>query len=176
MCCVNGYEGKGISESERGRKKNDSPGVSGGRRFVILRSHEALHQVVCPSVLPCLGTLAYYLRRVTAELLVDSGMAGEAQTFQPLKSAVDGQAAHLVFGSGSLDGNYMMNASGTGDDTMLHALLAQPSGAPEFRNAQLLPLAAVVDVAFVLRHLRRYTSPVSLMLLLHCLLVLYRLR
>ena len=47
--------------------------------FILISwSYESVYQVVLPSVLPCLGTLAYYLRRVATELLMDAGMTGEA--------------------------------------------------------------------------------------------------
>ena len=130
---------------------------------IVFLLYEFTHEVVSPSVLPCLGSLTHYLCRVAAQLLMDAGVTGKAQSLQALKSAVDSQPLHLVFGSGGLDGNYMMNASGTGDDTMLHALLAQPSRAPEFRDAQLLPLTAVVDVGFIFSDLIAHTSPVTLL-------------
>jgi hypothetical protein len=40
--------------------------------------YEFTHQVISPSVLAGLGTLADYLRLIAAELLVDLGVAGEA--------------------------------------------------------------------------------------------------
>ena len=129
--------------------------------IVGLLDSEAFHQVVLPSVLPCFGSLAYYLRRVAAELLMDAGMAGKAQTFQPLKSAVDSQSLHLVLGSGGLDGRHMMHTSGSCHDTLLHALFTQSVGASEFGNAQLFPLSAVVYLRLVLGYLVRYASPVS---------------
>jgi len=130
--------------------------------FILISwSYESVYQSIFPSVLPCLGTLAYYLRGVAAQLLMDAGMTGETQTHQALKSAVDSQSTHLVFGSGCLDGHHMMYASGWCYDALLHTFFAQSVGASEFGNAQLLPLAAVVDFLLVLGYLVRYASPVS---------------
>ena len=123
--------------------------------------YEFTHELVSPSVLPCLGSLAYYLGGVAAQLLVDAGMTCETQTFQSLKSAVDSQPLHLVFGSGSLDRNDVMHTPGTGHDALLQTFLAQSVGASELRNPQLLPLAAVVDVGLILGYLVADTSPVS---------------
>ena len=134
-----------------------------------------MHQVVSPSVLPCLGTLADYLRRVAAQLLVDAGMTGEAQAFQPLKSAVDSQPLHLVLGSGCLNGYDVMHTPGTGHDALLQTFLTQSVGTSEFRNAQLPPLAAVVYLRLILLLLGVAAPPISFMFLLHSLLVLYRL-
>ena len=94
---------------------------------------------------------------------MDAGMTGEAQTFQPLKSAVDSQSLHLVLGSGSLNRHHMMHAASTLHDALLHALLTQSFGAPEFCNAQLFPLSAVVYLLLILGYLVRYASPVSLL-------------
>ena len=101
---------------------------------------------------------------------MDAGMTGEAQTFQALKSAVDSEPSHLVFGSGGLDGHHMMHTAGSGHDALLQTFLTQSVGAPELRNAQLLPLAAVIDVGFILGYLVRYPSPVAF--LAHTLTIL----
>ena len=118
-----------------------------------------MQQVVLPSVLPCLRSRPDYLRRVAAHLLMDAGVAGEAQTFQSLKSAVDSKPSHLVFGSGSLDGYDVMHAASSGNDALLQALFTQSVGASELRNAQLLPFAAVVYLCLVLLLLGVATSP-----------------
>ena len=101
---------------------------------------------------------------------MDAGMAGEAQTFQPLKSAVDSQPSHLVFGSGCLDGNHMMHAASSGHDALLHALFAQSVCTSELGNAQLLPLAAVVYLLLILFYLVADPSPVAF--LVHTLTIL----
>ena len=135
---------------------------SGGRIIIAFRYDEATHEVIGPSLLPCLGSLAYYLRRVAAHLLMDAGMTGEAQTHQALQTAVDSQSPHLVFGSGGLDGYNMMHASGSGHDALLHTFFAKSIGAPELGNAQLFPLSAVVYLGLVLGYLVANTSPVLL--------------
>ena len=103
---------------------------------------------------------------------MDAGMAGEAQSLQTLKSAVDSQSLHLVLGSGSLDGHHMMHTPGTRHDALLQTLLAQSVSASEFRNAQILPLARVVYLLLVLGYLVADPSPVSL--LVHTLTILHR--
>lgn len=120
-----------------------------------------MHKVVSPSVLPCLGTLAYYLRRVAAQLLMDASMTGEAQTCQSLQSAVDSQPSHLIFGSGSLNRHDVMNTAGRCYNALLHTLLTQSLGAPELSNTQLLPLTAVIYLCLVLGYLGTHASPIS---------------
>ena len=137
------------------------PRGSDDRLIIALRSHEALHQIVCPSVLPCLGTLVYYLRRVAAQLLMDPSMTDETQTFQSWQSAVDSQPSHLIFGSGCFNRHDVMYAAGRCYNALLHTLFTQSLGAPELSNAQLLPLAAVVYLCLVLSYLSTYTSPIS---------------
>jgi len=129
--------------------------------IVFLFSCEFTHQSVCPSVLPCLGTLAYYLGGVAAQLLMYAGMACEAQSTQIVD--IECQSLHLVFGSCCLDRHDMMHAASTRHDALLHALFAQSVGASELGSSQLLPLSAVVDVGLVLCYLIRYPSPVSLL-------------
>ena len=100
---------------------------------IVFLFYEFTHEVVLPSILPCLGTLAHDLRRVAAEFLMDAGMTGETEGFQSLKSAVDSQPLHLVFGSGCLDRHHMMHTRCTTDVTtrdahrlaVLDALLAE---------------------------------------------------
>ena len=118
-----------------------------------------MHEVVSPSVLPCLGTLAYYLRRVATQFLMDAGMAGEAQGTQIVD--VECQPLHLVFGSGSLNGDDVMYASGRCYNALLQTFLTQSVGASELGNAQLVPLAAVIDVLLVLGYIVAHPSPVS---------------
>ena len=103
---------------------------------------------------------------------MDAGMTGEAETHQALQTAVDSESAHLVFGSCGLDGHHMMYTSGTCHDALLQTFFAKPVGTPELCNAQLFPLAAVIDVGFILGYLVRYTSPVSF--LVHTLTILHR--
>ena len=134
--------------------------------FALMCTRKALYEVVSPSVLPCLGTLAYYLRGIAAQLLMDAGMAGEAKSHEVV--LIERQSLHLVFGSGCLDGHDVMHTRCTADVTardasrlaILLALLAQRIGS-QLLDAQLLPLAAVVYFLLVLGYLVRYASPVS---------------
>jgi hypothetical protein len=84
---------------------------------LIVIDYEFTHEVVSPSVLPCLGSLADYLGRVAAQLLMDAGMTGEAQSLQIVD--IECQSLHLIFGSGGFDGHDMMHTSGTRHDTLL---------------------------------------------------------
>ena len=153
---------RGFGKIGKGLRKTIRQG-SCSRVIIAFRYDEATHEIVSPSVLPCLGTLAYYLRRVAAHLLMDAGMTCEAQTHQPLKSAVDSQSPHLVFGSCGLNGHHMMYTSGTCHDALLHTFFAKSVGAPELGNAQLVPLSAVVYLGFILGYLVANPSPVSLL-------------
>ena len=77
---------------------------------IVFLLYELAHQVVSPSVLPCLGSLAHYLRCVAAELLMDTSMAGLAKTHEVVP--VEGEPSHLFFGSGCLNGNDVMHTFG----------------------------------------------------------------
>ena len=92
---------------------------------------------------------------------MDAGMAGLAKAHEVIP--VEGESSHLFFGSGGLDGDDVMHTPGTRHDALLQTFFAQSVGAPEFGNAQLLPLAAVIDVGLVLGYLVRYSSPVMLL-------------
>jgi hypothetical protein len=109
--------------------------------------------------MPCIGSCLYYLGGVASDLLMDAGMTGKAKAHQTIKPTVECKPSHLFFGSGCLDWHDVMHAPCTGDDALLQTFLTQSVGAPEFRNPQFLPLAAVIDVLLVFPLLQVLASP-----------------
>ena len=103
---------------------------------------------------------------VASHLAVYLGVALPAEGHEAVESAVEGEAAHFVWGAGGFDGDDVVDARRGADvttwhsclDAQLAATLAERCGA-EFQRAEFSPLSAVVYGGFVLRLLGCVASP-----------------